>query len=113
MSELAEQKCGPCSGDTPPLAGDAIDDQKRKLSSHWDVLDQQELVGQFRFKNYYQTQAFVNAVAYVAHRADHHPDITFGYNRCRVGLTTHAINGLSSNDFICAARIDRLVDDPD
>jgi 4a-hydroxytetrahydrobiopterin dehydratase len=62
----------------------------------------------FRFANYYQTIAFVNALAWIAHAADHHPDLEVGYNRCLVRYTTHAVEGLSINDFICAARVDAL-----
>ena len=62
----------------------------------------------YSFKNYYRTMAFVNAAAYVAHQEDHHPDILVGYNTCAVTYTTHAIGGLSENDFICAARLDEL-----
>lgn len=62
-----------------------------------------------RFGNYYQTIAFVNALAWVAHAEDHHPDLEVGYNRCRIRYSTHAIGGLSENDFICAARIDALL----
>ena len=65
----------------------------------------------FRFKNYYQTIAFVNALAWVAHAEDHHPDLAVGYNRCTVNYSTHSVGGLSENDFICAARIDALVSD--
>jgi 4a-hydroxytetrahydrobiopterin dehydratase len=64
------------------------------------------LVKRFDFKNYYETMAFVNVVAWVAHREDHHPDLEVGYNRCRVSYSTHSIGGLSRNDFICAARIE-------
>ena len=63
----------------------------------------------FDFKNYYQTMAFVNALAWIAHREDHHPDIEVGYKRCHVRYSTHSIGGLSENDFICAAKIDALV----
>ena len=62
----------------------------------------------FRFKNYYETIAFVNALAFIAHREDHHPDLEVGYNRCTVRFSTHSVKGLSENDFICAARIDAL-----
>ena len=62
----------------------------------------------YEFKNYYQTMAFVNAVAWMAHREDHHPDMSVAYNRCRVDYSTHAIGGLSENDFICAAKVDAL-----
>jgi len=62
----------------------------------------------YPFKNYYQTMAFVNAVAWISHREDHHPDMTVGYNKCKVDYSTHAIGGMSENDFICAAKLDAL-----
>lgn len=62
-----------------------------------------------RFGNYYQTMAFVNALAWIAHAEDHHPDLEVGYNRCHIRFSTHAIGGLSENDFICAAKIDTLL----
>ena len=64
----------------------------------------------YRFKNYYETMAFVNAAAWVSHREDHHPDLDVGYSQCRVFYVTHAIDGLSENDFICAAKLDALFD---
>lgn len=77
----------------------------------WDVpLDYQTLTKTFPFKNYHQTVAFVNAITWVAHKEDHHPEICFGYNECKVILTTHSIKGLSQNDFIMAAKIDALLD---
>ncbi len=63
----------------------------------------------FTFKGFHQTMAFVNAVAWIAHRENHHPDLEVGYNRCLVRYRTHAIGGLSENDFICAAKVDRLL----
>jgi len=63
----------------------------------------------FEFNNYYQTFAFANSVAWVAHRQGHHPDMVISYKRCNVSYTTHSVNGLSINDFICAARIDALM----
>ncbi len=63
----------------------------------------------FSFKNYYETMAFVNAVAWVSHREDHHPDLEVGYNRCRVRYSTHSVGGLSENDFICAAKAEALM----
>jgi 4a-hydroxytetrahydrobiopterin dehydratase len=62
----------------------------------------------FKFKNFYETMAFVNAVAWIAHREDHHPDMEVGYNRCVIRYSTHAIGGLSENDFICAAKVQSL-----
>jgi len=65
----------------------------------------------FAFADFHQTMAFVNALAWVAHREDHHPDLAVGYNRCTVRYSTHSVAGISINDFICAARIDALQDD--
>ena len=67
-----------------------------------------EISRTFRFKNYYETMAFVNALAWIAHREDHHPDIEVGYNRCHVRFSTHSVKGLSQNDFICAAKLNVL-----
>jgi len=64
----------------------------------------------FQFKDYYRTMAFVNALAFIAHNEDHHPDLAVGYNRCTVRFSTHSVKGLSENDFICAAKIDALVE---
>lgn len=104
--DLVKQKCRPCEGGMPPLPAEEI-------SRLLDALPGWELVGNaiiklYQFKNYYQTTAFVNAVAWVAHREDHHPDLSVGYNQCRVAYSTHAIGGLSQNDFICAAKIEAL-----
>src|SRR5687767_10490155 len=63
----------------------------------------------YSFKNYYETMAFVNAIAWIAHRADHHPDLEVGYNKCKVKYSTHAVKGLSENDFICAAKVEALL----
>jgi 4a-hydroxytetrahydrobiopterin dehydratase len=62
----------------------------------------------FRFADYHRTMAFVNAVAWIAHREDHHPDIAFGYNHCTLRFNTHSVGGISLNDFICAAKVDAL-----
>jgi 4a-hydroxytetrahydrobiopterin dehydratase len=105
-SDLTAKTCKPCEGGTPPMSDDEIN---RLLPA----LDQWERKGNvvtkiFHFKNYYQAMAFVNATAWISHRENHHPDLEVGYNACRVSYTTHAINGLSENDFICAAKIDLL-----
>ena len=63
----------------------------------------------FTFKNYHETMAFVNALAWIAHTEDHHPDLVVTYNRCIVRFTTHSVGGISINDFICAAKADALL----
>ena len=73
------------------------------------ALSGNEINKTFRFRNYHETMAFVNATAWVSHREDHHPDLEVSYRECRVRYSTHAIGGLSENDFICAAKIDALI----
>ena len=75
----------------------------------YEVITGKEISKTYRFRNYHETMAFVNATAWVSHREDHHPDLEVSYRECRVRYRTHAIGGLSENDFICAAKIDALV----
>lgn len=111
MSEtaFAKRRCVPCEGGVPPLDPETIAKHKQQLDTRWSVENGKQLVAKFEFKNYWQTTAFVNAVAYIAHQQDHHPDIEFGYKQCTVRYWTHASGGLTENDFICAARIDQLL----
>lgn len=108
MSELLEKKCKPCEGTVPALTKQQIDD----LSPHipgWSVdANGVEISRRFEFNNFYRTMAFVNAVAWVANQEGHHPDLEVHYAECLVRYTTHAINGLTENDFICAAKINEL-----
>ena len=67
-----------------------------------------EIAKTFEFKNYYETMAFVNALAWISHHEDHHPDLEVSYKTCRVRYSTHEVGGLSENDFICAAKVDQL-----
>ena len=107
MTELAKKKCKPCEGGTAPYTGPQTKEMLRQLKG-W-IVESGKLAKVYPFTNYYQTMAFVNAVAWISHREDHHPDLTVGYNKCRVEYMTHAIGGLSENDFICAAKIDSLL----
>lgn len=106
VCDLANKSCKPCEGGVPALARPEIDDLLKQLPG-WEYRDGL-IVKTYSFKNYYQTMAFVNAVAWVSHREDHHPDLEVGYSKCVVRYWTHAIKGLSENDFICAAKIDAL-----
>lgn len=72
------------------------------------IIENNTLVKVYPFTNYYRTMAFVNAVAWISHREDHHPDLVVSYNKCRVVYSTQAVGGLSENDFICAAKCDAL-----
>jgi len=104
--DLATKSCKPCEGGVPPLTPAEIEPLLGELKD-WELTGE-EIAKTYRFKNYYETMAFVNAVAWLSHREDHHPDLEVGYNQCRVRYSTHAIGGLSENDFICAAKIDSL-----
>jgi 4a-hydroxytetrahydrobiopterin dehydratase len=107
MSELAGKKCVPCEGGSKPFDETKVKDYLKQVAG-WEKVNQ-EIVKVFSFKNYYETMAFVNAVAFIAHQEDHHPDLEVSYKTCKVRYTTHAIGGLSENDFICAAKVDQLV----
>lgn len=105
---LMNKRCKPCEGGMSPLAAGETEALLAKLDG-WEC-DGNEIKKTYTFKNYYQTMAFVNASAYVSHREDHHPELLVGYKTCAVTYTTHAIGGLSENDFICAAKLDALVE---
>jgi len=109
MTDLAERKCKACEGGVAPLGRDEAEKLQKELSSEWVLNTQASAIQRaFSFKDFYRTMSFVNAVAHIANIEDHHPDLEVGYNYCRVQFTTHAIKGLSENDFICAAKIDRI-----
>lgn len=104
--DLAQKRCKPCEGGVSPLKPPEIGQMLTHLEG-WQ-LGAGVITKTYEFKNYYQTMAFVNAVAWISHREDHHPDMAVGYNKCKVDYSTHAIGGLSENDFICAAKLDAL-----
>lgn len=104
--DLAKGKCRPCEGGVPPLGPDEIAALLPKLKG-WQVVDG-KLTRDFRFPDHYVTMTFVNAIAWISHQQGHHPDLTVGYDSCRVQYITHAIGGLSESDFICAAKVDAL-----
>ena|SRR5215831_19265879 len=108
MSELASRHCVPAHG--PALSNEASRSLLAQLKGWILDEDPRQIHRTFSFGNYYETMAFVNAVAWIAHREDHHPDLAVGYNKVTVTYSTHSVSGLSENDFICAARIDMLED---
>ena len=92
-----------------PLTSAKAQELMRELARPWQLAaDARSIRREFKFKDFYRTMSFVNALAHIANLEDHHPDLELGYNYCRVLFTTHAIGGLSENDFICAAKIDRI-----
>jgi 4a-hydroxytetrahydrobiopterin dehydratase len=109
MSGLASKKCAPCEGGVEPLTRPQAEALRSELQSEWELApDAKSLKRALKFKDFYRTMSFVNAVAHIANIEDHHPDLEVGYNYCRITYSTHSIGGLSQNDFICAAKIDRL-----
>jgi 4a-hydroxytetrahydrobiopterin dehydratase len=106
---LAERRCVPCEGGVEPLTEAEARRSLIELDELWRLdATARHLSREFRFPNFFRVMSFVNAIAHIANEEDHHPDLELGYNYCRVRYTTHAIRGLSENDFICAAKIDRL-----
>ena len=109
--ELAERRCKPCEGGTEPLTSEQAVELLRALHADWSLSeDGLGISRSFRFPAYEKTLRFANAAAGVAIAEDHHPILTVAYGSCTVSYTTHSINGLSDNDFICAAKTDRLTD---
>ena len=106
-SDLVHKHCRPCQPGTPALSAQRVSELLGALGG-WGLANG-GIQKMFQFKNYYETMAFVNAVAWVAHREDHHPDLEVGYNKCTVRYSTHSVGGLSENDFICAAKVDSLL----
>jgi 4a-hydroxytetrahydrobiopterin dehydratase len=109
MTDLSARRCVPCEGGIAPLSRSAAEEVLQRLDENWQLaLDATSIQREFRFKDFFRTMSFVNAVAHVSNIEDHHPDLEVGYDYCRVRYTTHAIGGLSENDLICAAKIDQL-----
>lgn len=107
---LAQRRCVPCEGGVAPLTPSEAAEFMTRLGANWTLsADGRKLHGHFEFKNYFRTLSFVNAAAYIAIHDDHHPEIAFDYKNCDIRYWTHAIDGLSENDFICAAKTDALL----
>ena len=107
---LASKSCKPCEGGVAPYDPQQTAEMLQRVKG-W-IVEGGRLVKLYPFRNYYETMAFVNATAWISHHEDHHPDLEVGYNLCRVRYSTHAIGGLSENDFICAAKVDGLLREP-
>ena len=106
MTELNSQQCSNLSDNDKALNREKTSAYLRQLNPQWQLnKEEQEIRYTYTFKNYYQTMAFVNVIAQIAHQQDHHPDLFVSYNRCTVTYSTHSVGGLSINDFICAAKI--------
>jgi 4a-hydroxytetrahydrobiopterin dehydratase len=111
MTDLFSRRCAECTADTPRLGTDEVKRLLPQVEGYALEPDGNGIARSYKFKNYHQTMAFVNAVAWIAHREDHHPDLEVSYSSVRVRYSTHATGGISMNDFICAAKVNRLLAD--
>lgn len=109
MTPLAQQQSLSPSEGLTRLAEDQLPGLLSQIDGWGHDPDTQTISRTFKFENYYQTIAFVNALAWIAHGEDHHPDLKVGYNSCTIQFTTHTVDGLSINDFISAAKINTLL----
>ena len=111
MSDLLNKKCVPCEGGVLPFDISEIHKYQKKVDG-WDIIKGEEeiffLLKKFKFKNFLKSQDFVNEVGKISELEGHHPDISFGWGYAEIKVTTHAIKGLSENDFILAAKIDKI-----
>lgn len=105
--ELTKKRCVPCEGGMKPLDKKQSDELLKQLPS-WEIRDG-KVTREFKFKNFVKAMEFVNKAAEIAENEGHHPDISIHYNKVKIELWTHAINGLSENDFIVAAKIEGIV----
>lgn len=109
MSDLSTKHCVACTAATPRVPAEQVARLLTELPGYVADASAASISKVYEFDDYYETMAFVNAVAYIAHVEDHHPDLAVSYRRCSVTYATHAIGGLSENDFICAAKVEALV----
>ena len=111
MSDLADTKCIPCEGGVSPFDINEMHKYLKKVDG-WDVKSDDKksyyLTKEFKFKNFIESQNFVNKAGNIAEDEGHHPDISFGWGYCKIKIFTHAIKGLAESDFILAAKIDKL-----
>ena len=111
MTNLADKKCIPCEGGIPNF--DITEIHKYlKMVDGWEVKANDDkiyyLIKEFKFKNFQESQNFINKVGEIAEKENHHPDISFGWGYCNIKIFTHAIKGLAESDFILAAKIDQI-----
>ena len=105
---LTDKKCVPCEGGVLPFTNEQAQEYLGQLQGEWEVEDGKKIKRRFRFKDFKEALAFVNKVGEIAETEVHHPDITINYNKVTIELMTHSIGGLSENDFILAAKIEKM-----
>lgn len=106
--DLGNKKCKPCEGDVPLMEKKEIEKYMQEINKEWQVVDDKKIIREFKLVNFMQAMDFVKKIADLAEDEGHHPDIHIFYSRVVIELTTHAIKGLSENDFILAYKIDQL-----
>tara|TARA_B100001113_G_scaffold212861_1_gene174588 strand:+ start:230 stop:574 length:345 start_codon:yes stop_codon:yes gene_type:complete len=112
MTDLINKKCVPCEGGVIPFDINEIHKYQKKVDGWSLEKDEKEiffLEKEFKFKNFLESQKFINNVGMISETEGHHPDILFGWGYAKIKITTHAIKGLSENDFILAAKIDKIL----
>ena len=109
VCDLTDRHCKPCEGGVDPMNRGQAETLVGQVEGWQLSKDGKSISRRFEFKGFYKTMAFVNAMAWIANSENHHPDFSAGYNYCEIKFTTHAIDGLSENDFICAAKINELL----
>jgi 4a-hydroxytetrahydrobiopterin dehydratase len=109
VCDLTDKHCVPCEGGVDPIDRTEAEALLVDLPDWVLSEDGKMITRRFEFKGFYRTVAFINAMAWIVNQENHHPDFSAGYNYCEVGFTTHAIDGLSENDFICAAKVSALL----
>ena len=108
--DLSDRHCKPCEGGVAPMDRSEAQSTLAEIAG-WDLSpDGKSISRRFEFKGFYKCMSFINAMAWIANSENHHPDFSAGYSFCAVTFTTHAIDGLSENDFICAAKVNALLD---
>ena len=111
VCDLTERHCKPCEGGMDPMSREEAQAVLHEIPG-WDLSDDAKAISRrFEFKGFFRTMSFINAMAWIANQENHHPDFSAGYNFCLVNFTTHAVDGLSENDFICAAKVTALLGD--
>ena len=110
MSDLRKKSCQACEGIEKQFSLKEIEKHLHMIDKNWQYDRQKNHISRsFHFKNHFEVMAFVNAVAWINHSEDHHPEMIVGYANCEVSYSTHAVNGITENDFICASKVDALL----
>jgi 4a-hydroxytetrahydrobiopterin dehydratase len=109
--DFAAKHCVPCEGGVPAIKGERLKKYLKHIPSSWQVISEKKLKKTFEFKDFQEAMAFVNKVADLANKENHHPDFHVHWNKVTLEIWTHAIGGLSENDFILAAKIEKLLND--